>query len=216
MCIQTFYTIYQERNLMRSLDYNYSAPYLEARHYRKFLLSDVFQINKAYLLAWMVHFNTFRMNGLPYITHPVAMTHIAMDEFHIYDPEVIVTIILHDTGEASIIPFINSGMQLQFGLSNAENNHLLTKTDNNKPVYLSKIIKSGKWRVVLTKLIDRLHNMRTLEDSDVDFQKKQANETRKYFLPLCGELAKVIPNEYEDVPPKIHNMLIILCEQYKC
>lgn len=211
------YNLTKKEHAMSPLAYQYRPPFLEVKYYGYFLLSEITQINKAFSVAWVAHYKTQpRMNGLPYITHPVAMTHIAMDELNIYDSELNITIILHDTDEPSVIPFLNQGIHLHFGLSNAENNQLLTKTDANKALYIETIILSKKWRVLLTKLIDRLHNMRTLENSTVAFQQKQAKETREFFLPLCNELSKIIPKKYEAVPPKIFIELTNLCEQYGC
>lgn len=197
--------------------YHYSPPFLEVQYYKYFLVSEISQINKAFLTAWIVHSSSQpRMNGLPYITHPVEMVKMTFDEFHVYDAEVAMDEILHDTDEPSVIPFFNQGIQMQFGVSVAEDNQLLTKTDANKLIYLEDIVRSGKWRVCLSKLIDRLHNMRTLENSRLEFKTKQATETRKYFLPLCNELSKIIPKKYEAVPPKIFIELVKLCEQYGC
>lgn len=197
--------------------YHYSPPFLGVQYYKYFLVSEIAQINKAFLIAWMVHAHSKpRMNGLPYITHPVEMVQIAIDEFHIYDAHLIIDIILHDTDEHSIIPFFNQGLQMQFGISVAEDNNLLTKTDANKLVYLLEIVLSRKWRPLSSKLIDRLHNMRTLENSTVAFQQKQARETREFFLPLCNELSKIIPSKHEAVPPRIYIELLKLCEQYGC
>lgn len=202
---------------MRLSAYHLAPPFLEVKHCWNFGINEVVQINRAFMVAWMVHAHSKpRMNGLPYITHPIDMVYIAIDELNIYDSHLITDLILHDTDEHSIIPFFNQGIQVQFGVSVAEDNSLLTKTDANKLVYLKEILASGKWRPLLAKLIDRLHNMRTLENSSVAFQQKQAEETREFFLPLCNELSKIIPQKYETVPPRIYIELSRLCEKYGC
>ena len=202
---------------MKPSAYHYAPPFLEVKYCWHFTPNEIFRINNAFMIAWIVHAHSpNRMNGHPYITHPVEMVQIAIDEFCIYDSHLIIDLILHDTDEHSIIPFFNHGIKIQFGVSVAEDNNLLTKTDENKAIYLEDIVASGKWRPLLAKLIDRLHNMRTLENSSVAFQQKQAKETRDLFLPLCNELSKIIPKEYETVPPIIYIELSRLCEKYGC
>lgn len=201
---------------MRDFSPDNVPPFLEVISQKRFDFREVLAINKAYFCAWSVHFNQFRMDGSAYIQHPIAMTRIAMNEFNIYNSELNITLILHDTDEPSIIPFFNSGLRVLFGKKIATNNHLLTKTDSNKKTYLKAIAQSMYWIVILSKLIDRMHNMRTLERTSSEFQKKQATETRKYFLKLCYTLAKVIPEEYKEIPTKIHIELATWCEHYGC
>lgn len=197
--------------------YRLAPPFLGVKHCYKFSIAEVIQINRAFLVAWIVHAHSpDRMNGLPYITHPIEIVEMALGEFRVYDANVVIGSILHDTDEHSIIPFFNQGVRVQFGEQIADDNRLLTKTDENKPVYLDDIVGSGRWVPLLIKLFDRLHNMRTLDNSDDAFQKKQATETRKFFLPLCNKLSKIIPQKYETVPPRIYIELLKLCEKYGC
>ena len=171
-------------------------------------------IDKAFLFAFIVHFSQKRKNGQPYIVHPLTMAHISMNEFRIYDLHVVMDIAIHDTREQKGATLLGIGLRMFFDSETMKDNHLLTKTDKNKAVYLKKIVSSKNWRVLYVKLIDRLHNMRTLVGTSKEFQSKQTKETVEHFLSLCTELEKIIPDEYKEVPKKIHDKLIALCAQY--
>ncbi len=190
--------------------------FLEAKYYRYFTPTETLHINQAFLYANVAHFGQLRSDGSPYIYHPVRMVHILLDEHRIYDTELIITELLHDVREVSKFMFINATVMLWFGLKNERNMNALTKTNENKKVYLQDIASSGNWRIILAKLDDRLDNMQTLEGLDPEFQKKQARETRELFLPLCSVLAKVIPKQYARVAPLLHIRLTALCEKYGC
>ncbi len=190
--------------------------FLEAKYYRYFTPTETVHINQAFLYANAAHFGQIREDGSPYIYHPVRMVYILLDELHIYDEELIITLLLHDVREVWNFMFINATVMLWFGLKNERNMNALTKTDENKKTNLIDIASSGNWRIMLAKLDDRLDNMQTLDGLDPEFQKKQARETRELFLPLCGELAKVIPKQYARVAPLLHIRLTALCEKYGC
>ena len=133
----------------------------------------------------MTHAGQKRMNGQPYIFHPRSMAYISINEFYVHDRRVNVLIAVHDTKEQPAILFLNLGFRLLFDSETSQDRNLLTKTKKNKPVYVKRISESGNWRVMYVKLIDRLHNMRTLDGTPSDFQKKQAQETKEFFLDLC-------------------------------
>lgn len=195
---------------------NHLPLFLEAKYHKYFTPTETLQINQAFLYANTAHYGQLRDDGSPYIYHPVRMVYILLDEFNIYDAELIITLLLHDVKENSKFMFINATVALWFGLKNEHNMNKLSKTDKNKEIYISGIAESGDWRIILAKLIDRLDNMQTLEKSKKPFQDKQAKETRSIFLPLCSVLAKFIPENYTKAAAIIHIRLIKLCEQYGC
>lgn len=195
---------------------NHLPLFLEAKYHKHFTPTETLQINQAFLYANTAHYGQLRNDGSPYIYHPVRMVYILLDVFHIYDAELIITLLLHDVREVWKFMFINATVTLWFGLKNERNMSMLTKTLENKKKYAKNIEMSGDWKVVLAKLIDRLDNMQTLEGLAPDFQKKQALETREIFIPLCSTLAKIIPKKYTNVAAILHLKLLKLCEKYEC
>ena len=195
-----------------------TPPFWEAKYYGHFSMPQIALINWAIAFAFSAHIDTpvRKADGSPYINHPIRMTRIAMDELHIYDVELIVTLLLHDVKEVSKNPFINIGIGMWFGAQHDYNVDQLTKTSENKKTYIDDMKKGKVWRVILAKLIDRLDNMQTLQGMDTVFQTKQAKETREVFLDLCDELEDVIPKEYNYIPSLLHDRLKCLCEQYGC
>ncbi len=191
-------------------------PFLEAKHYIHFKPSEITQINWAYAYAHTVLYGQMRKNGTLYIEHPVRMVSIQLDRLKVYDAELSLILIFHDVDEESELMFVSDTVGAWFGLKQKHHMGMLTKTKENESTYLSAIINSGNWRLILAKLIDRTDNMETLAGLEVDFQKKQAKETRELFLDMCKVLEKVIPVEYREVPKIIHKRLAVLCEQYGC
>lgn len=195
---------------------NHLPLFLEAKYHKYFTPTETLKINQAFLYANTAHYGQIRNDGSPYIYHPVRMVYTLLDVFHIYDAELIITLLLHDVREVWKFMFINATVTLWFGLKNERNMNTLTKTLENKKKYAKNIEISGDWKIILAKLIDRLDNMQTLEGLDPEFQKKQAMETREIFIPLCSTLAKVIPEEYAFVAPMLRIQLSALCEKYGC
>lgn len=195
----------------------YRPPFLEVIYQRYFSPSEIFKINLAYTFANIAHFGQKREDGTPYIYHPHRMVRTQIDILQIYDSELCLANILHDVDEQSWLFLINSNtVGTWFGLKHKHNITMLTKTSENKATYLVAIRDCGDWRIITAKLIDRIDNMETLDGLSVDFQKKQGEETRKYFFDLCKALKKVIPEEYRNVPQMIEKILDTQCKKYGC
>ncbi len=178
---------------------------------------DTRQIRKAFNIAVEAHKNQRRKSGEPYIYHPIAVARICTEEIGLGTTSVVAAL-LHDTVEdtdltlddvrdlfgptvATIIDGLTKigGMQFQTGSVQAENFRKVLLT-------LAQDV-----RVILIKLADRLHNMRTLDHQSRDKQLKIASETSFLYAPLAHRLGLYnIKSELEDLSlkfkePAIHD-----------
>ena len=141
-----------------------------------------------------MHKGQLRHSGEPYFTHPVAVAHI-LAGWHLEDL-TIATALLHDTLEDTKSNYPE--IQARFGneiarfvdgvtkLTNIEFSTVESKTAEN----LRKLLyaTAADIRVLVVKLADRLHNMRTIEHLPPVKQKKKATETLDIFAPLAGRI----------------------------
>ncbi len=156
--------------------------------------AELEQLHKAILVSEKAHEGQFRVSGEPYITHPFAVTEILLDCKA--DIITLVAALLHDVVEDTdyTIEYIRD----IFGKKVADIVEGLTKIDKkqipNKEEYeainLKKLLLAtqGDIRVAIIKVIDRLHNMRTLQVKAVKKQIPYANEILKIFAPICKRL----------------------------
>ena len=160
---------------------------------------DSDRIKKAVEMATKAHEGQFRKTGEPYIIHPLAVKKI-LEEWGM-DEDTIIAGILHDTVEDTSLTL--NDVKQEFGesvaflvdgvtkLSTARNGmrdidtYLPTTKDN----FLRLMIALGDdIRVLIIKLADRLHNLRTLSALPPDKQKKIAKESLEVFAPLADRL----------------------------
>jgi len=152
------------------------------------------RVRKAYLIGAHAHAGQTRKSGEPYITHPVAVAGILADLG--MDVETIVAAILHDTLEDT--PLSRSELAAGFGATVAELVDGVTKLD--KVRFLSQqeaaaesfrkmlLAMARDLRVILIKLADRLHNMRTLGAMAPDSRRRIARETLDIYAPIAQRL----------------------------
>ena len=168
--------------------------------YNKFLNSD--SLNKAYNFALDAHQNQKRDEGVPYIIHPVAVASI-LTELKL-DSATITTGLLHDTIEDTNVTY--ETVKKEFGQEVANLVDGVTKlsalenkaSDNSKAENFRKLIlaTSKDIRVLLVKLADRLHNMRTIKFiKDEARRYKTAKETLEVYAPLAGRVGFQIMRE---------------------
>src|SRR5258708_2810603 len=163
--------------------------------------SDRQMIEKAYHFACHAHEGQTRKSGEPYMMHPVAVAQI-LAELHM-DAEAISAALLHDVVEDTPVTLedidVKCGIdvaRLVDGVTKMEK--LATDVENMKggkpgsreSEYLRKtfLAVGSDIRVVLIKLADRLHNMRTLGYLAPDRQRRMAKETMDIFAPLANRL----------------------------
>jgi len=175
------------------------------KSYNKFLNPD--SLTKAYNFAVKAHKNQKRKSGDPYVIHPLAVANILTDLR--LDSATIVTGLLHDTIEDTKATY--ELVLKEFGKEVADLVDGVTKISEleNKAVQNSKaenfrkliLATSKDIRVLLVKVADRLHNMRTIKFFDsVDKQKKIAKETMEIYAPLADRMGmNEIRDELEDL-----------------
>jgi len=164
-------------------------------------------ISRAYRFAEKAHEGQVRKNGDPYIVHPMTVASI-LTELMI-DPPTIAAALLHDTVE-DVERVTIEEIQTQFGEEVARLVDGVTKLsrldfadrEEQQAESLRKMIlaMSKDIRVVLIKLADRLHNMRTLRFQDAERQVAIARETLDIYAPLAHRLGVyAIKQELEDL-----------------
>ncbi|PWH87047.1 RelA/SpoT family protein [Brumimicrobium oceani] len=164
------------------------------------------QIRKAFDVAVEAHKDMRRKSGEPYIYHPIAVAKICAEEMEL-GPTAIIAALLHDTVEDTYITL--EDIEESFGPTVQKVIDGLTKIpevfDENISIQAENFRKmiltiSDDLRVVLIKLADRLHNMRTLESMRPDKQLKIASETNFLYAPLAHRLGLyTIKSELEDL-----------------
>ncbi|HEY1613441.1 MAG TPA: bifunctional (p)ppGpp synthetase/guanosine-3',5'-bis(diphosphate) 3'-pyrophosphohydrolase [Rhizomicrobium sp.] len=169
--------------------------------------ADEALLNKAYVFAMTAHGKQFRASGDPYFSHPLEVAGILTDLK--LDVPTIVTALLHDTIEDTDVSF--EDIEAGFGREIAELVDGVTKlskleifsertkqAENFRKLMLAM---SNDIRVLLVKLADRLHNMRTLQHiADPDKRRRIAQETVDVYAPLAGRIGmQGLREELEDM-----------------
>ncbi len=163
-------------------------------------------IKEAYLYAEYLHRNQFRQSGEPYIVHPLNVAFI-LAEMHA-DRDTICAALLHDTLEDTDTTyeeiknnFNEEVAKLVDGVTKISKMYFSTKEEQNY-ANMRKIITgvTQDVRIIIIKLADRLHNMRTIQYKSSFKQKENSIETLKIFVPLAYYIgAYRIKNELEDI-----------------
>ena len=164
--------------------------YLASRHRKKVDL-----ITKAFNFARQAHKGVRRLSGEPYIMHPIAVAQIACEEVGLGSTSICAAL-LHDVVEDT--DYTTEDIENIFGAKIAQIVDGLTKisggifgeqasaqAENFKKLLLTM---SDDIRVILIKICDRLHNMRTLESQPANKQYKIAGETLYIYAPLANRL----------------------------
>jgi GTP pyrophosphokinase/guanosine-3',5'-bis(diphosphate) 3'-pyrophosphohydrolase len=180
------------------------------RHYNP--RTDEALIRRAYDFGRSMHEGQQRHSGQPYFTHPVAVAAILTEQR--LDDATIVTALLHDTIEdtkasyrivedrfgrevADLVDGVTKLTNLQ--LSNTETK----QAENFRKLFMAM---SKDLRVLLVKLADRLHNMRTIKAMRPDKQAQKARETMDIYAPLAGRMGmQWMREELEDLAFRVLN-----------
>ncbi|MBR2774486.1 MAG: bifunctional (p)ppGpp synthetase/guanosine-3',5'-bis(diphosphate) 3'-pyrophosphohydrolase [Selenomonadaceae bacterium] len=156
--------------------------------------ADLELIERAYLVAKEAHEGQTRASGEPYINHPLNVAAI-LTELQL-DDKTIAAAILHDVVEDTIFTldelkdmFGEEIALLIDGVTKIGQIYFKTKEQQQIEAYRKLIIATAKdMRVILIKLADRLHNMRTLKFMREDKRKRIAKETMELYAPLANRL----------------------------
>ncbi len=169
-------------------------------------------IRRAYAYGMLMHEGQFRKSGEPYFTHPVAVAAILTEQQ--LDDATIVTALLHDTIEDTKSTYAE--VSRLFGEEVAElvdgvtklTNLQLSSTESQQAENFRKLFMamSKDLRVILVKLADRLHNMRTIKSMKPEKQAQKARETMEIFAPLAGRMGmQWMREELEDLSFRVLN-----------
>ena len=163
-------------------------------------------ISKAYDLAWEAHENQKRVSGEPYIIHPVNVSYILADMG--MDSECICAALLHDVVEDT--PVTLTELQERFGkeisllvdgVTKLGKVPLTTKEEQQAENVRKMLLAMNQdIRVVIIKLADRLHNMRTLQYMRPEKQLEKSLETMEIYAPIANRLGmQAVKEELEDL-----------------
>lgn len=169
-------------------------------------------IREAYRYGERMHAGQLRKSGEPYFTHPVAvakmLTELQMDD------DTIVTALLHDTLEDTQSTrleirrkFSKDIETLVDGVTNLTNLELKPSLDKDSANLRKLFLSMAKdLRVLLVKLTDRLHNMRTIKYLDKERRAKKSQETMEIYAPLAGRVGmQAMREELEDLAFQVLN-----------
>ncbi|GIP31421.1 bifunctional (p)ppGpp synthetase/guanosine-3',5'-bis(diphosphate) 3'-pyrophosphohydrolase [Paenibacillus sp. J2TS4] len=168
--------------------------------------SDLNKIQEAYEFAEQAHHGQVRKSGEPYILHPLAVAEILVKMQ--MDATSIIAALLHDVVEDTSVSldmlrdkFGNTCAMLVDGLTKLEKIQFKSKQEQQNENYRKMFVAMAQdIRVILIKLADRLHNMRTLKFQSEEAQRRIADETLEIFCPIAHRLGiSAIKWEMEDI-----------------
>jgi len=168
--------------------------------------SDLEMIEKAYIFSASVHQGQLRLSGEPYLTHPMEVANVLAD-MHM-DAASIATGILHDTVEDTLASLDEIekafGKEVAFlvdGLTKISKITLASQQERQAENFRKMLLAmSSDIRIILVRLADRLHNMRTLQYQAQDRQRYIARETLDLYAPLANRLGiNWMKTELEDL-----------------
>ncbi len=199
-----------EKELIRTQDFEapeelYHRLISKVREYHP--SDDISMIEKAYSIAYNAHKGQLRKSGEPYIIHPLCVALILADLE--LDKETIVGGLLHDVVEDTVmteeditrefsaeISLIVSGVT-KLGQLSYSKDKVEIQAENLRKMFLAM---AKDIRVILIKLADRLHNMRTLKYMRPEKQKEKARETMDIYAPIAQRLGiSKIKTELDDL-----------------
>ena len=167
---------------------------------------DISQLQSAYHFSEAAHQGQFRQSGEPYITHPLAVANI-LAQWHL-DSQALTAALLHDVMEDTAVTkteisrnFGKPVAELVDGVSKLDRiefeTHERAQAENFRKMLLAM---ARDVRVILIKLADRLHNMRTLDAVPAEKQERIAKETLDIYAPIANRLGlNSIYQELEDL-----------------
>jgi len=189
--------------------------------------ADIELIHKAYVFTAKVHHGQLRQSGEPYLIHPLNVAFI-LAEWNL-DEETVVTGLLHDTVEDTVATagelrelFGDTVSQMVDGVTKISRVVISDVADQKAESLRKMILAMGKdLRVVLVKLADRLHNMRTIRHLPPDKQVSVARETQEIYIPIASRLGMSrVKMELEDrcfevLHPEDYRELVRLADERK-
>ncbi|KRD75606.1 bifunctional (p)ppGpp synthetase/guanosine-3',5'-bis(diphosphate) 3'-pyrophosphohydrolase [Lysobacter sp. Root983] len=183
---------------------DYVREFEQSAHYLPEAQRQV--LRRAWAIGAAAHAGQTRKSGEPYITHPVAVAKVLADQG--LDVETLIAAILHDTIEDT--PLTRESLATEFGETVAELVDGVTKLDKLQfrdrqeaaaESFRKMLLAMARdLRVILIKLADRLHNMRTLGAQSAEARERIALETLEIYAPIAQRLGmNLIKAELQDL-----------------
>jgi GTP diphosphokinase / guanosine-3',5'-bis(diphosphate) 3'-diphosphatase len=170
---------------------------------------DISQLQSAYHFSEQAHEGQFRKSGEPYISHPLAVANI-LAQWHL-DTQALTAALLHDVMEDTSVTkteisrnFGRPVAELVDGVSKLDKIEFETHAEAQAENFRKMLLAMARdVRVILIKLADRLHNMRTLEAVESEQKRRIARETLDIYAPIANRLGlNSIYQELEDLALK--------------
>jgi GTP pyrophosphokinase/guanosine-3',5'-bis(diphosphate) 3'-pyrophosphohydrolase len=167
---------------------------------------DIRRVRAAYRFADEAHLGQFRSSGEPYITHPIAVAGLCA-EWKL-DAQAIMAALMHDAMEDCGIPkaelierFGSAVADLVDGLTKLDKLHFSTREESQAESFRKMLLAMTRdVRVILVKLADRLHNMRTMESVEREKRVRIAAETLDIYAPIAHRLGlNVVYRELQEL-----------------
>ncbi len=185
---------------MEDLD-NWQSQFQECNYSRKLLRKiyslnskyknqvDITEIKKAIYYTRKYHGNQKRDSGEPYYSHPLAVALLISD--YLFKTDILVVSILHDVIEDTDLNFEKLSKIFSREIAEQVNDLSRLKYDGKKTSsaeMLEKLWKEKKYKLLMIKQFDRIHNMQTLTAKSEDKAQKIVNETIENFILLAAYL----------------------------
>jgi GTP pyrophosphokinase len=164
---------------------------------------DISQLQNAYFFSQSAHSGQYRKSGEPYISHPLAVASI-LGKLHL-DTQTLTAALLHDVMEDTHVSkseisnrFGTAVADLVDGVSKLDKIEFQTHADAQAENFRKMLLAMARdVRVILIKLADRLHNMRTLEAMRPEKRRRTARETMEIYAPIANRLG--LNNIYQEL-----------------
>ncbi len=164
---------------------------------------DVSELQNVYLFSQSAHSGQFRQSGEPYISHPLAVASI-LGKLRL-DTQTLAAALLHDVMEDTHVSkaeisdrFGKPVAELVDGVSKLDKIEFQTYADAQAENFRKMLLAMAQdVRVILIKLADRLHNMRTLEAMRPEKRRRIARETMEIYAPIANRLG--LNNIYQEL-----------------
>jgi (p)ppGpp synthase/HD superfamily hydrolase len=180
--------------------------FLEHLKVMGYIDESIKRINEAYALSYGIFISIKRDSGKPYFDHLMGVSLILIDECKVEDPEMVIAALFHDAIEDSVVygdismamsdwretayprlskTFDSNIAKMVITLTRPEVDGVEIKDDKEAhDVYISKLEETKDFRIILIKMADRLHNLRTLSDTSPEKQSRIVKETKEIYFPL--------------------------------
>jgi len=167
---------------------------------------DISQLQSAFHFSEVAHEGQFRKSGEPYVSHPLAVANI-LAQWHL-DPQALTAALLHDVMEDTSVTkteitrnFGKPVAELVDGVSKLDKIEFETHEEAQAENFRKMLLAMARdVRVILIKLADRLHNMRTLGAVEPEQRRRVARETIEIYAPIANRLGlNSIYQELEDL-----------------